>query len=291
LTSGFEENLELVAKQCELIETPCADGSMPFRVWHTQGETGLSGEVIVLLHGGSGSWTHWIRNIEVLSVYYEVVVPDLPGLGDSAHLPDGYQPQDAAGWVAKGVRQVLGRRRYHIVAFSWGCVMASFLAAIHKDQVKSQILIGPASMGEMPRRMLMKPLIPRTSSMTDDKVRHANKENLARLMIYNRDRIDNFAVYLQTENTRKARFRSPRFVTGTFVLDEQEKATAPLLVLYGEFDAAATPNISAREDKIRHIRPDAHFEVVPDCGHWLQYEVAELFNARCVAWIEENSLG
>ena len=127
--------------------------------------------------------------------------------------------------------------------------------------------------------------------MTDDEVHQTNKENLARLMIYDRNRIDDFAVYLQTKNTRRARFRSPRFATGTFVLDEQEKATAPLLVLYGEFDAAAYPNIATREEKIRHIRPDVRFEVIPDCGHWLQYEVAELFNARCVAWVEENTLG
>jgi pimeloyl-ACP methyl ester carboxylesterase len=263
---------------------------MPFRIWRAPDEAGITGEVIVLLHGGSGSWTHWIRNIEALSVYYDIVVPDLPGLGDSAKLPDGYQPQDAAEWLARGVRQVLGARQYHIVAFSWGCVMASFLAAMHKTQVKSQILIGPASMGKMPRRILMKPLIPRTSSMSDEEVRSANKENLARLMIYNRDRIDNFAVYLQTENTRRARFRSPRFATGTFVLDGQAQATSPLLVLYGEFDAAAHPNISTREEKIRHVKPDVHFEVIPGCGHWLQYEVADVFNARCVSWVEENSL-
>ena len=52
--------------------TPCGDGEV---VWHTWG----TGEPLVLLHGGSGSWTHWIRNVEALAAAgRRVVVPDLP---------------------------------------------------------------------------------------------------------------------------------------------------------------------------------------------------------------------
>ena len=48
---------------------------MVWRVWG-------SGEPLVLFHGGSGSWTHWIRNIPELSRHYELWVPDIPGLGE-----------------------------------------------------------------------------------------------------------------------------------------------------------------------------------------------------------------
>jgi pimeloyl-ACP methyl ester carboxylesterase len=37
----------------------------------------------LLLHGGTGSWTHWVRNIEPLARQFSVVVPDLPGMGES----------------------------------------------------------------------------------------------------------------------------------------------------------------------------------------------------------------
>ena len=288
MTAQFKQKLETISKKSELIETTCNQGSMPFRIWRPDGDEGITGEVLVLLHGGSGSWTHWVRNIEALSTYYEVIVPDLPGLGDAASLAEGYQPQDAVDWVAKGIEQIIGDRRYHLVAFSWGCVVASLLAAMHGNQVKSQILVGPASMGEMPRRILMKPLIPRTATMTAEEIHNANKENLARLMIYDRRKVDEFAVYLQTENTDRARFRSPRFGTGTFVLDGLKQAIAPLLVLYGEFDAAAYPNIPIREEKLHEIRSDVQFEVVPGTGHWMQYEAAALFNTRCVGWVEDH---
>ena len=64
---------------------------MVWRVWG-------SGEPLVLFHGGSGSWTHWIRNIPELSRHYELWVPDIPGLGDSAMPPQPWTPTSAPRW-------------------------------------------------------------------------------------------------------------------------------------------------------------------------------------------------
>ena len=46
-----------------------------------------TGPVLVLLHGGHGSWLHWVRNIEVLAGRFTVWVPDMPGYGDSGAVP------------------------------------------------------------------------------------------------------------------------------------------------------------------------------------------------------------
>src|SRR3546814_6277896 len=48
----------------------CGDGQMVWRLW---GE----GPPLVLLHGGSGSWTHWFRNIPALARRYRVIAADL----------------------------------------------------------------------------------------------------------------------------------------------------------------------------------------------------------------------
>ena len=72
--------VDALARTARKVRTPCGDGAMVWRVW---GE----GEPLVLFHGGSGSWTHWIRNIPGLSRHYELWVADIPGLGDSAMPP------------------------------------------------------------------------------------------------------------------------------------------------------------------------------------------------------------
>src|SRR5579859_2997484 len=51
--------------------SPCGSGDMVWRVWG-------AGTPVVLLHGGYGSWTHWLRNIDALAASYRVVAADLP---------------------------------------------------------------------------------------------------------------------------------------------------------------------------------------------------------------------
>src|SRR5690606_6756048 len=46
-----------------------------------------SGDPLVLLHGGHGSWLHWIRNIEALARRYTVWMPNMPGYLHSADVP------------------------------------------------------------------------------------------------------------------------------------------------------------------------------------------------------------
>ena len=96
--------------------TPCGDGQL---VWHTWGHAG--GEPLVLLHGGSGSWTHWIRNVEALAAAgRRVVVPDLPGFGDSARPPGGQDADAVAPVLADGIRQMAGDAPVDIAGFSFG---------------------------------------------------------------------------------------------------------------------------------------------------------------------------
>src|SRR5437763_9356025 len=74
ISEATRELVDGIAAEAERCETPCGDGSM---VWHCWG----SGLPLVLLHGGYGSWSHWIRNVLPLSRSFRVIPPDPPGLG------------------------------------------------------------------------------------------------------------------------------------------------------------------------------------------------------------------
>ena len=262
-------------------------GTVIYRNWQPWGDQ-MGGELVVMLHGGSGSWSHWIRNIPRLSDYYELLVPDLPSLGDSSLLPKGTTPQGVAGLVSQTLRQMVGPRRFHLVAFSWGCVIAALAAPDLAAQVKSILLVGPASTGRAPEKSVMKPLVARNDQMSEADISAANRENLGRLMIYSPQKIDELAVVLQNRNTAKARYNSPKYAMTELLLDGLSQTTANLLVVYGAQDAVSVPNLKWRESQILGARPDAEFETVSGVGHWLQYESAEWFNQRAVAWIDQN---
>jgi len=115
--------VEGVAAEAERIETPCGAGTMVWRVWG-------NGPPLVLMHGGYGSWTHWVRNVLALARKFTVVAPDLPGLGESATPPEPHTAEGLAAIVVEGLDIVLPRDTApHIAGFSFGGVLGGHVAA------------------------------------------------------------------------------------------------------------------------------------------------------------------
>src|SRR5271169_1941099 len=79
-----------IERQARMQGTPCGKGEMVWRIWG-------AGPPLVLLHGGYGSWVHWIRNVLPLAERYTVIAPDMPGLGDSATVPKPHSEQLLGG--------------------------------------------------------------------------------------------------------------------------------------------------------------------------------------------------
>jgi len=248
--------------------TPCGEGEVIWRSWG-------QGEPLVLLHGGSGSWRHWLRNIEALSAQYRVLVPDMPGLGESA-LPPEETPQGAARPLAEGLAELLGpERRYHLTGFSFGANVGGQLAALEGEHIRSMTVVGAASLG-LPRPPL--DLLKVRDKQGEDR-REAHRENLARLMIRDATRIDDTALDIQEFNTAHARLRSRGFASSAMLRDALMLARAPLAGIWGEFDTVAWPDVRARLDVLRGIDPELVEAVIPGAGHWVAYEAAEEFNA------------
>ena len=230
-----------------------------------------------------------MRNISALRDRGHVLAVDLPGLGDAAALPKGYSAADAVDVFVRGVREVAPRDGLHVMAFSWGCAISAQAARHLEDRLESLFLVGPSSLGDIPRRLGMQPLIRRTPDMSIDEVHAANRENLARLMIHDRSKIDDLAVYLQTTNTQRARFNSPQFAHSRLVLDGVARTRVPLKVVYGEFDAPALPDVAGKESLFRAERNDVEFAMIPDVGHWLPYEQPDTFNRLALDWVTKNA--
>jgi len=254
-------------------ETPCGDGHV---VWRSWGE----GMPLVLLHGGSGSWRHWLRNIAALARHYRVLAADIPGLGESAMPPGEASPQTAALPLRDGLAQLLGPgRRYHLTGFSFGANVSGQLAALEGGHVLSLTLVGAASLGlARPPLELIKVRDKQGSARME-----ANRENLKRLMFHDPAKIDETALAIQDWHTNHARLRSRGFASGTSLKDALERVTAPLNGIWGEFDAVAYPNVAARLDVIRARDPSMLEAVIPGAGHWVAYEAAEPFNAALLS--------
>ncbi len=250
-------------------ETPCGDGTM---AWHAWGE----GEPLVLLHGGSGSWRHWARNIGPLSQHRMVLCPDIPGLGDSAMPPPADSPAPVAAIIRAGIGRVLGEgRRYDLCGFSYGALLSGHVAAQAGEELRSVTLVGAGALG--PRRQVTE--LTKVRSLEGEARVAAHRHNLAALMFADPANIDALALAIQEWNTRHARFVSRGFAGSTSLRDSVAAARCPVALLYGERDAIAWPELELRFAALRSVQPEAWTGVIPGAGHWVAYEAAESFNA------------
>src|SRR6185312_9535433 len=145
VTQDPQTVLDRLEQQSVRYETPCGDGTMVWRMWDTSGG---AAPVLVLFHGGAGSWRHWAHNIPELSRHYRLLVPDLPRLGDSAFPPNGDDAQAVAEVVVAGIDAVLGpTTTYDVAGFSFGGTMASCVGALHGARVRSVTIIGSSGVG------------------------------------------------------------------------------------------------------------------------------------------------
>jgi pimeloyl-ACP methyl ester carboxylesterase len=260
--------LRALAEQARRAETRCGEGALVWRAW---GE----GRPLVLLHGGSGSWRHWQRNISTFSGQRMVICPDLPGLGDSDMPPMPADPASIATILRQGLQDLLGAQTYDLVGFSFGALCSGHLAAIDHDRCASLTIVGAGALGfeRSPTELVkVRPL--------DGAEREAaNRHNLAALMFADASRIDEVALAMQDLHTRRARFKSRGWASTDSLKQAILRSRAPLGAIYGEQDAIARPHVQLRLDLVQEMRPGARTELIPGAGHWVAYEAAEAFNA------------
>ena len=258
-----------IAAEAQRVETPCGDGSLVWRVWG-------SGPPLVLLHGGYGSWSHWIRNIPVLARRFTVIAPDMPGLGESATPPEPWTAEGLAAIVVRGLDVVLPKgARPHLAGFSFGGVIGGVVAAQLGDRLKAFTVVGSNGLG-LERSPTALERVKLDASEEEEFATH--RYNLNQLMIHDPAQIDELALWLQKTNHARARMRSRRFSRSGALVEALPQITARLDGIWGERDATAYPHVDERRRLLQSVQLQARFTVVPGAGHWVQFEAADTFN-------------
>ena len=251
---------------------PCEAGAMVWRLW---GE----GPPLVLLHGASGSWTHWIRNVLPLAARFRVLVPDMPGYGDSDAPREPHTADGLADLVASGVDALLPPTSppLDLAGFSFGGIIAGLVAARLTLRVRTLVLLGTGglALGPTPTR----PLLRIRPGMALDEIRHVYRENLRTLMIASADKIDDLAVFLQSENLRRTRFRSGGIPESDTLLKTLPAIRARITSIWGRRDAFTGPHLEECRRILASEQRDPDFRVIEGAGHWTTYEAADQVNA------------
>lgn len=266
------EVIAALDRACTRHTTPLGEGKIVWRGWG-------KGKPLVLLHGGTGSWMHWIRNLAPLSREFMVIVPDLPGSGESSSPQPPFSAESIAAMLLRGLESIIGAQtRFAIAGFSMGGLIAGYLAQQARLRVKALVLVGSTGMGGT--RAQMEPLKSWRRLPTDEAKRAIHRTNLGILMIRDPNKIDELAIEVQSRNASVSRIRG-KHVSHTGSLANCLPGFAGRLAgIWGEHDPTAAPYLSERRERLQQFQSGAPFDIVPGAGHWVQYEAHETVNRR-----------
>ncbi|MGE0228428.1 MAG: alpha/beta fold hydrolase [Dehalococcoidia bacterium] len=251
--------------------------------WFEHGEARVyyeesgAGAPLLLLPGWAGSIDELAPIRAALEGRYRVIAADLPGSGKSAPQPRTFTPQyleeDAKTFLA--LLDELRAAPAHLVGFSDGGEYALLMAATRPEVARSVVTWGAAGslgtntqMADAMTTLIDDPIPPMAGFA--EFLKAAYGEDNARIM---------------TRSAGQA-FRAIMDTGGDVSRSRAERITAPALLITGEHDFLATPDLVA--DMAAAI-PNGTFVKAADASHPVHHEQSEWLTRTIAGWLSERS--
>ena len=228
---------------------------------------------LVLLHGGSGSWTHWLRNVEHFAQTRTVWALDILGFGDS-DLPAGVTDADGlVPFMAEIFTHTFKGKAVDVMGFSFGGMTAGLVAAQYPDIIRQLILVGAPGLGLFGKELPMRGMTP---NMDVAAQRHVHRHNLNAMMFAHPASVTEEVIDLQQANVARDRLRRRRIARTDVLAKAQSRWACPVHGGWGALDALYQDTLLQVPVVLSSM---ASFTVLPDAGHWLMYERPDAFHA------------
>jgi len=269
--------LNELAAAARVDRTPCGDGSIVWRSW------GSGARVAVLLHGGFGSWAHWVRNIPALSRHFTLWVPDLPGMGESALPHDPWTLHGIATLLEQGLTQLIGGQRVDLVGFSFGGMLAGHWAALFPQRVRQMVALAPAGtgLGEAPKAAMVQ-----WRGVPDAAQRlEIHRRNLCTWMLFDPARADALAAQVAFMSVEADRLRNREVAATNTLLVAMKNVACRADAILGDQDMLYRRWLP-KVEKALLASGFASVTILRDAGHWAQYEQPEAFNAKVLGLLD-----
>lgn len=253
-------------------------------------DTGGDKEVVLLLHGHTLDRRMWDGQVDVLKDKYRVVVPDLRGYGKSSDPPEGYQFTHADDAIA--LLDSLGIDKAHVVGLSMGAYAAGDLVAMFPSRLLSCVMVSGETC------TFTGPNHPRTAKEIASRKRNIAKVK-ANVEAYKQRRVAGLLNACHPSNRAKVRDELSReimdwgawqalHVTARVYYGEQawsrlksHKSDVPSLIIYGDSERVS------KGYSLPYL-PNGKLEIFKQCGHMVNLEKPQEFNALLVKWLDDH---
>jgi len=253
---------------------------------------------LVFIHGLANYALVWKKNIDFLKQFYRCIAIDLPGNGLSDRNSHPYTMAFFAESVANLIDE-LDLKKVCIVGHSMGGQIALTTLINHPGCAQSLVLCAPAGFELF--TVLEKTMYYHTLHLLDfiSSDEHSLRKTIERSFFHSQPQVESMISELtgliktyQPNQYRKMIERCIKSMLEDAVFDKLNTIKQPTLVLFGNQDALI-PNklihpVSVEKlaaDGVKQF-PDARLKIIPDAGHFVQWEAADEVNLAIKQFVE-----
>ena len=252
-----------------------------------------AGPALIFVHGGgpgSSGLSNFSRNMAAFADRYRVIAIDLPGYGQSTKLKIveplwGYYAKVLAGFI-----DALGLKKAHLVGNSLGGAASLKTALDFPEKVDRLVLMGPGGgyslFEKQPSdgiRSLVSFYLPPGPSLERLKA-------FLGYLVYDpscvpeellKERLER-ALDPETAEFMPLRVGPNMAPIGDLWRERLDRLPHQTLIIWGRED-----RVNPMDQGLILMRqiPNARFLVMPQCGHWVQWEKADEFNRTVAAFL------
>lgn len=265
-------------------------------------ETG-TGPAVVMLHGGgpgASGVANYSRNVDALAQTHRVIVPDLPGYGQSSKGLDQRDPFGYLGDLIREMLDALGIETASMVGNSLGGATALRLALDTPRRVDRLVLMGPGGVGTS-RHLPTKGMRSLLSYYDGDGPSRAKLAMFIRdYLVYEPDSVSDemlearYRASIEPDVMANPPLRMPSGLAALRALWRSDltrdrrlrSLSTPTLILWGRDDKV---NLPSGGTLLSTLMPNAELVMTSHTGHWMQWERADLFNQLVTEFLATDS--
>lgn len=240
------------------------------------------GDAVIFLHGGgpgATSWSNFFKNVGVVSEQYRCLLVDQPGFGKSDSVTMTEPRSTVNARAIRDLMDVLGIEKASLIGNSMGGATSITFAVDYPDRIDKLIVMGSGGATAAP---LFAPSPTEGIKILNEVFESPSVEGLRRLinvMLFDGSMVPDEVLEQRyktiMDNPDHLTARRNSVTTMRDLSGQLPGIEAPTLVLHGRND-----RVVPLENGLRLVTsiPNSRLVVLNQCGHWAQYEHADVFN-------------
>ena len=262
-------------------------------------DEGEGEKTLLFIHGLANYIPVWKKNIDELRKYYRCIAIDLPGNGLSDQNAHNYNMTFFADFISNFIA-ALKLKNLCITGHSMGGQIALTTILTNPQCADSLVLCAPAGLEQfsiMEKTMFFSSIhLLDFFSSEEHSLRHTIESSFYHHHKQAENVIKDLTDLMKTYKLNYYRKMIEACIKGMLeepVYDKLNLVKVPALVIFGGHDALIpnkmihhTTTEKMAADAIKKM-PHARLEMIPDCGHFVQWEKADDVNRHMIAFLEK----